>query len=178
MVLVLLYYFNNKDKNGGNNGGDAPTPTPVVTPVENKTESLPEWANYLLNQSISEITYGYEKNDENGVLQCLTKSMTKDQLKMILVEMTKSNLKKFDMGGLGKACAVDGIQIKYGNKVINMLAGEYFYATAEDDDDDAQLVSLLEKAVNTNESAQNEIPLWMFKYEWDNSYINTVLGIK
>ncbi len=156
----------------------SPAPLIIIKPGNTATESnnldveedkLPEWAEYLLSQNLTEITYetGALVNDECAA----SKTMTKEQLTDILTKMTASELKKFDAGGFGGPCW-SGIVVKYDDKKFEIFMGKYIIA----DGNDNNILSLLEKENFKVEEAINPEPLWTYEYNWDTSYIDTLLG--
>ena len=153
-----------------------PVETNSGTSTKNNDENtLPEWANYVLSQDITEITYGYAiypNNDSN--FECKKKNMTKEQLKRVLEKMTTSKLKKYNMGGAGSDCNDEGILVKYGNKSIEIWRGTLI---SVDSTNDSEVLSLLEKDVDIREEIVGSDPWIVFQYEWDSTYIDNLLGI-
>ena len=132
-------------------------------------EKLPEWAEYLLNQNISEITYetGAFVNDKCAA----PKVITKDQLKDVLVKMTSSKLRKFNLGGAGGQCW-KGITVKYDDQKFTIFMNKWIDAT----NNDSNVVSLIEKENYNFEKSTEPDPLWTYEYDWDTSYVDTLLG--
>lgn len=132
-------------------------------------DNLPKWANYLLSQNITEITY------ENGIVfgdmeECsAAKEMTKEQLKDVLLRMTKSELKKYDAGGFGGPCW-SGIIVKYNGKEFRLFMGKYILLS----DNDSKIISLLEREAYIFENSSMSDPLWVYEYNWDTSYIDAL----
>ena len=139
-----------------------------------ETSTLPEWANYILKQDITEIYYGYPKI-VGETFECTTKTITKEQLKDILEKMTANKLRKYDMGGGGSDCNDEGITIKYGDKKFVIWKGRWIFL---DTGNDPEVISLLEKANYVKEEPTNPEPAIVFEYIWDENYINTLLGIE
>ena len=136
--------------------------------TQNENSELPEWADYLLSQNITEITYEDGKVDDDEI--CTTpKTMTKEQLKSVLLKMTNSKLKKYDAGGFGGQCW-NGITVRYDNQKFEIFMGNIIVI----DKNDSNVVSLLEKEQYTLENSTMPDPLWVYKYDWDTSYIDTI----
>ena len=129
---------------------------------------LPEWVAYVLEKDLSSITYEYVSNNE-----CVTKEMTKEELVKIIEKMTENSLRKFDMENISFDCNT-GITIKYQNKELHLWQGKYIVL---DKKNDSIVLSLLEKDITVKEETLNNNPNWVFEYEWDNSYIDTLLKI-
>lgn len=142
---------------------------------QNETSKLPEWANYLLEQNITEITYETGINEYNEITnteECApAKTLTKEQLKDILLKMTESKLKKYDAGGFGGPCW-GGIVVKYNNQEFKIYMSKHIVT----DGNDSKIIALLEKE---NYILDNQIiteePMWIYEYDWDTSYIDTLL---
>lgn len=155
----------------------SPTPLIIINTDKTNTNSgevaeedkLPEWAEYLLNQNISEITYetGAFVNDECAA----PKVMTKEQLKEVLIKMTSSKLRKFNLGGAGGQCW-KGITVKYDDKKITIFMSKWIDAN----NNDSKVVSLIEKENYTFDESTESDPQWTYEYDWDPSYIDTLLG--
>ena len=143
-------------------------------------ESLPEWAEYLLSQNISSITVAKFPKDgfdpEEGCPE--PQEITKEQLRKVLSEVTKAKLTKYeDIGGFGGACLTN-IKVKYNNTKEFEL---FLYKYIDVSNTDSEIIRLLEKENYTNvESRTNppvpENPQSMFEYDWDDSYLDTLLG--
>lgn len=136
----------------------------------NESTNLPEWANYLLKQNIISITYETGIVDANE--KCApAKTLTKEQLKDVLVKMTEAKLKKYDAGGFGGPCYA-GITVKYDNKQFSIYMSKYIVA----DDNDSNIIALLEKESYTlDNKIITEEPMWTYEYDWDTSYIDTLV---
>ncbi len=157
--------FNSKDSNSKEN----------ETVKEEEKENLPEWVSYILKQDITEISYyeGVASTDAStGNNICSpVKTMTKDQLKKVLLKMSKTSIKKHTIGGMGGPC-YEGIKIVYGNKILRIYLGTIVL----NDENDKDVIDLLEKENyildNTNTS---ETFNWAYTFEWNKEYIETVL---
>ena len=131
-------------------------------------EKLPEWVEYLLKQDIKSISYQSGRTNDN--FECESpKSMTKEQLKKVLEKMTAAKLKKYDMGGAGGQCW-QGITVKYGSNSLNIFMGKYLSV----DELDSNILELLEKEDYINEKSTMPTPWWVFEYNWDTSYIDSL----
>lgn len=146
------------------------TENPVQETV--KEETLPEWVSYILKQDLT-AEYKYVSSLPNDDYECLSKEITKDQLKTILLEMSKGTLNKIDLGGTGSPCG-DGIFISYGDKTVDIYSNELI----DDDVTDPEVIKLLEKENYTKEDPVNPESNWVFEFKWDSSFIDTVLGTK
>lgn len=171
LVLLLGGYFvydkvlNNKETPVENNN---------INDINNiEEEKLPEWAQYLLNQNISEIIVNNRKfesfDPEVGCPE--TEKITKEQLRSVLEVMVKSQLSNYkNASGFGGPC-MESIVIKYNNnQEFKFLL--YKYIVTEDN----QIKSLLEKERYTinNSLKGDEIYDDMFAYEWDSSFLDTL----
>ena len=128
------------------------TDVPVKETEENKVEeksSLPDWANYLLNQNINKVGY-YDSED--------WKDITMDQLKGYLQKLTTeySLIKMHDYdGGCSNYC---GLEIKYNNNDFRIYAGSIFF------ENDSTLLSLLEKDKYTLYDIETNYDTWHYGY--------------
>ncbi len=137
---------------------------------QEEKDTLPEWATYVLNQNITSITYKDGTLDENE--ECTKpKTLTKTQLKSIFEKMTKANLKKYDLGGAGGPCDHELI-IKYGNKELSISSARWISISPSNDN---EVIKLLEKEQYTYIQPTNDDVWMVFEYEWDTSYINTLV---
>lgn len=141
-------------------------------------EQLPEWVEYLLNQNITDITYQkgqLEYDETTGKNSCTPeKKMTKEQLKDILIKMTEADLKKYeDSGGRGGPCWI-GIVVKYNNTKFEIYRNDAIFI----EDNEEYIMSLFEKekyTLVTSENKNNDTKGY-YHYNWDYSYIDTLLG--
>ncbi len=151
---------------------DVKEPETTNTEVE---EKLPEWVEYLLKQDITEITY--ESGialDGNGPLTCeAAKTMTKEQLKDVLVKMSEAPITKFDLEGIGGPCW-GGIKVKYGNKVFNIYMGKLVITA----NNDTAVIAMLDKEDYVLNTTTNDAPNWSYEFGWDPTYIDTLLKAK
>lgn len=140
--------------------------------VVKEEEKLPEWISYILKQDITEITYESGKPiDGSGVLTCEeAKTMTKEQLKNVLLKMSESPITKFDLEDAGGPCW-GGIKVKYGNKVFNIYLGNVVITA----NNDTAVVALLDKENYTLDETTNSTPNWAYEFDWDESYIESLL---
>ena len=160
--------------------------TPVNEPTNNVPsnndvveEQLPEWAEYLLKQNINSIVVNNRTctMDDDGMHES-SEQLTVDQLRKVLVEVTKSKLTKYkDIGGFGGPC-IRNIKVKYNDTKEFEL---FLYKYIDIERTDSEIISLLEKENYTNvESRTNtpvpENPQSMFEYDWDGAYLDTLLG--
>lgn len=136
--------------------------------IKNENSVLPEWADYLLSQNITEITYETGILDENEIC-APAKTMTREQLKSILLKMTESKLKKYDLGGAGGPCW-NGIIVKYDNERFELFMGNIISVN----NNDKNIISLLEKEDFRLENTTMSDPWWVYEYDWDTSYIDTL----
>ena len=153
------------------------TDTPTVTPTPNNTQesTLPEWATYILNQNITSIKYGYADyyDSVNADFKCVEKDVTKEQLKLIFEKMTASKLKKYDAGGAGSDCNNEGLTIEYGNnKKLHIFQNK---SITIDSNLDSELMNLVEKDVDIREEVTSSDPWLVFEYDWDASYVISLL---
>lgn len=154
-----------------------PTDTSTVTPVPNNTQesTLPEWATYILNQKVTSIKYGYADyyDSVSADFKCAEKDVTKEQLKLIFEKMTESKLKKHDAGGAGSDCNNEGLTIEYGNnKKLHIFQNRWITI---DSNLDSELMNLIEKDVDIREEVISSDPWLVYEYEWDASYVVSLL---
>ncbi len=161
----------------------SPAPLIIINTDKTNTNSevieedkLPEWAEYLLSQNIKEIAVYNRKKDEsfNPGDSCPDPEyITKEQLKSILKEMTKSKLSKYvNASGFGGVC-VKNILVKY-NDTNQLEIYDFKYIIPKDN----SIKSLLEKEQYTEDSSmkgREEFDDW-YSYDWDTSYIDALLG--
>ena len=156
--------------------------TPVNEPTNNVSsnndvveEQLPEWAEYLLKQNITEIKV-YNRNMESfeaGGNCPEPETITKEQFTDILKVMVKSNLSNYkNASGFGGPCMKDLI-VKYDdNKQFELLLYKFIITK------DTEIKSLLEKEEYTENTIMQGDDKYedMYAYEWDTSYLDTLLG--
>ena len=155
-----------EEKQNDNNNDETPE----------QTTSLPEWANYLLEQNITKITVkrGVTEGGLDPEVGCLEdKQITNEELKQVLEKMTKGKLTKhLDAGGFGGPCLTD-IIIEYNNdKELELFLNKYIVTK------DKKIKSLLELEDYVEDNVRNSTidgdPNTLFEYEWDDSFIETL----
>jgi len=135
---------------------------------ETEDNNLPDWANYLLKQNITEITYETGSMDDN--YNCISKTMTKAQLTDVLIKMTAAPLKKYRSGGGGGPCDW-AIRIKYDDKTTDIWMGNTITKYGFDN----ELLNLVEKEKYTLIDDQNLADTdWYYTYEWDTTYLDSL----
>ena len=139
-------------------------------------EELPEWAEYLFNQNITEIAVYNRKRPESFQPgdSCLPPEfITKKQLESILKVMTKAELSKYNnASGFGGVC-VSYITIKY-NENDELVIYDFKYIIPKDNN----IKVLLEKenySENNSMKGKEEFDDW-YSYNWDSTYLDTLLG--
>lgn len=145
------------------------------TPVDNggKEEKYSsEWINHVLKQDIKIINIGYSIPSGETV-ECFEKELTKEQLKTILEKMTEAKPVKKDIGGENTECNYEGIRIEYQDYRVEIFKNKYVVV---DSDMDPEVLELLEKEKNSEEATSKENPWWAFEYNWDSSYINSLIN--
>lgn len=155
--------------------------TPATTNSDTTTEeTLPEWAEYLLKQNISSIVVNNRTCtlDNDGVMHESSEQLTVEQLRKVLGEVTKGKLTKYkDIGGFGGPC-LTSIKINYNaTKKLDL----FLYKYIDIDSTDNEIITLLEKENYTNVESRTNTPIpsepqSMFEYEWDTTYLDTLLG--
>lgn len=156
------------------------TPTNDITndvTSENTTveEKLPEWAEYLLKQNITEIKV-YNRNLESfeaGKDCPEPETITKEQFSSIIKVMVKSNLTNYkNASGFGGPCMKDLI-VKYNDDQEFKLLLYKFIITK-----DNNITSSLAKEKYTENTIMQGDDKYedMYAYEWDTSYLDTLLG--
>ena len=159
-----------------NSTNDTTNDVPSDNTIEEK--QLPEWAEYLLNQNITDIIYKkgkFEYDEKTGKSFCTPeKEMTKEQLKNVLIKMTEADLKKYeDSSGRGGPCWI-GIVVNYNNTKFEIYGNDAIFI----EDNDEYIMSLFEKEEYTLVTAENKNndTKGYYYYNWDYSYIDTLLG--
>ncbi len=143
---------------------------------QTEEDSLPEWAEYLLTHNISQIAVynrNVPKTFEPGDSCPDPEYLTNGQFKSVLKEMVKFKLSKYvDASGFGGVCMKRIIVTYDGTKKFELLLNKYIIT------DDSKIESLLEKENYTENSSMKgkETNKDMFAYEWDESYLDNLLG--
>lgn len=136
-------------------------------------EKLPEWAEYLLNQNITEIKVFNRLQPSDGVNCLEPENITKEQFTSIITEMVKSDLANYkNASGFGGPCMKDLI-VKYNDdQEFKLLLFKYIVTN-----DDNIVSSLTKEKYTENTSMQGDDQYEdLYAYEWDTSYLDTLLG--
>ena len=165
LVLLLTGKVNYK----GNTNNNEPINN-VVDNNQNDISALPKWANYLLEQNITDIEIHNRKLTRfDPEVGCdVPEKISKEQLKNILQKMGESQLIKYKQAaGFGGPC-LKQIVIKYDNQQLELLSYKFIITK------DTNINSLLENDNYKEENMNAETGDIIFAYNWDTSYIDTL----
>lgn len=128
---------------------------------------LPKWAEYLLDQNITKIeVINRTCTVEDNKINTSSETITKEQLKNILTKMTASKLIKHYYGGMGGPCLGD-IVVKYNNQEVSLFLFRYIRTN-----DEKINTYLEEEKYEIKKDYESD---YLFMYDWDPSYINTII---
>lgn len=138
-------------------------------------EKLPEWAEYLLKQNITDIeVYNRSLESFEPGKNCPDpEKITKEQFSNIVKVMVKSDLTNYkNASGFGGPCMKDLI-VKYNDGQEFKLLLYKFIVTK-----DVTIKSLLEKEKYIENTIMQGDETYddMYAYEWDTTYLDTLLG--
>ena len=113
---------------------------------------LPEWAQYVLKQNITKITYT-KLTDEipnDNYDECPKVELTKNDLAKVFKEMTKYELAKAN-GGLGfGAMCYPAISVEYGGTTTEIFSGLVFGSNSKNDPEFLELLDNVAEVQDAN----------------------------